>query len=100
MNKKTNTAIFMVLATLLNLALLCVFFIIGFVLVGLFLNANPDSSMASVLILLVFLVSIILSFFIYSKVVKWINNRYNLEDKLDPIFGKKNRNVKRKREEE
>ncbi len=98
MSKKSNTAVFMLLATLLNLALLCVFFIIGFVLVGLYANKYPESGLISILVLLVFIASIALSFLIYSKIVKWINNKYNLEDKLDPIFGKKKQNKRRESE--
>ncbi len=90
MNKKVNTLVFMVAATLLNVALLAVFFIIGFVLLSLLLNAFPalaDSSMAAaVLTLLVFLLAIGLTFFIYNKLVLWVNKKFELEDKLYPIF--------------
>ena len=66
MSKKTNSLIFMVIATIVN-----------------------------VVILLVFLGVIVLSFFTYSKLVKWLNKRFNLEDKMDPLFsGGRNRRGK------
>jgi len=92
MNKKANSIIFMLIATLVNVLILCLFFIVGMVLVGLYANSNPDSALLPVLIIAVFLVSIVGSFFIYSKVVKLINKKFNLEDKMDPLFSsKKNR---------
>jgi len=92
MNKKTNSIVFMLLATLLNVVILCVFFIVGMVLVGLFANANPESGLLPILIIVVFLVSIVGSFFLYSKIVKFLNKKFALEDKMDPLFtSKKNR---------
>lgn len=86
----------MLLATLVNLLLLIVFFIIGFVLINLFMNAYPDSQIAPLLIGLVFIVSIAGSFLVYSRMVKWANNKFNLEEKMDPLFSsKKNRRDKR-----
>lgn len=99
MSKKTNSLVFMLVATLLNLVLLVIFFIIGMVLISLFANAYPDSSMIPVLMVVVFLAAIAGSFLIYSKIVKWANKKYSLEDKLDPIFGGKNRRPPRRSEE-
>jgi hypothetical protein len=77
----------MLVATLVNLLLLVVFFIIGFVLISLYLNANPESTLAPLLIGLVFLGSILLSFLVYSKLVKFVVNKFDLESKMDPLFG-------------
>ena len=95
MSKKTNSLIFMLLATLLNLLLLIVFFFVGMLLVGLYANYNPDSGIIPMLFVVVFLVAIVGSFLIYSKIIKVVNKKFSLEDKLDPIFGKKNHKVKR-----
>ena len=45
------------------------------------------------LMILVFLAAIVLGFFAYSKLVKWAIDRFNLEEKMDPIFssGRKGR---------
>ena len=43
MSKKTNSLIFMLLATLLNLVLLIVFFILGFVILNLVISAMPEN---------------------------------------------------------
>lgn len=94
MNKKGYTLIFMLLATLLNLLLLTVFFIIGFVLLALFVNKYPDSSYSSILTLLVFVVSIGATFLIYNAFVKFAVKKWDLENKIYPFFAPKNRRKK------
>lgn len=96
MNKKGNTVIFMIVATLVNIALLAIFFILGFVLLGLALSKWPSLASsqiaASLLTLLVFVGSIGLTFFIYNRIVMWANKKFMLEDKLYPFFsGRKKR---------
>ena len=95
MNKKANTLLFMVIATLVNITLLAIFFIIGFVLLSLLLNAFPsmaNSQMASGLsVLFVFVFAIGLTFFIYNKLVMWANKKFELEDKLHPIFTRRSK---------
>lgn len=87
MNKKTNSIIFMLLATLFNLALLIIFFVLGFVILGL-LPIQDNQNFIMLGVALVFLLSIALSFVIYSKIIKWAIAKFNLEEKMDPIFGK------------
>ena len=93
MNKKTNTLLFLIIATLVNVALLAIFFIVGFVLLSLLLEAFPsmaNSQVASALsVLLVFVFAIGLTFLIYNKLVMWANKKFSLEDKLHPIFGRR-----------
>lgn len=85
----------MLIATLLNMLLLAVFFIAGFVLLGLFLNKYPDSSSAAgILTLLVFIVSIGATFLIYNAFIKFAVKKWNLEDKLYPFLSPKRRRPK------
>ncbi len=96
MNKKANTILFMVIATLINLLLLAVFFIIGFLIINLVISNNPETTAAPLLIGVVFLGSIALSFFLYSKIVSFVVNKFDLEDKMDPLFGKNRKPKKQK----
>ena len=86
----------MLVATVLNLVLLMIFFIVGFVVLNLVINKFPSiDSAIPVLTILVFVVSIFGSFFVYSRIVKWATAKFNLEDKLDPLFTpKRNRRNK------
>ena len=90
MSKKTNSVVFMLVATLVNLLLMVAFFIVGFVIVGLLVAYIPSLADATgVMAILVFALAIFGSFFIYNKLVKWAMVRFNLEDKLDPLFSSK-----------
>lgn len=99
MNKKTNTVLFMIVATVVNLLLLILFFGLGFILLTLYMNANPESSLAPMLIGLVFLLSIALSFIVYSKLVKFVVAKFQLEDKMEPLFGARKRTGRPKNDE-
>lgn len=95
MNKKTNSIIFMAVATVVNLVLMFVLIILGIVLVS-FIPFGDNTSLYSICIFVVFFGAIFLSFKIYSKLVEWATVRFSLEEKLDPIFTpKKNRKDKR-----
>lgn len=90
MSKKTNSLIFMLLATLLNLVLLIVFFILGFVILNLVISAMPENVVVvQIGVVLVFVFAIGLSFFVYSRIVSLLTKKFNLEEKLDPLFVRK-----------
>lgn len=90
MSKKTNSLIFMLLATLLNLVLLIVFFILGFVILNLVISAMPENvAVVQIGVVLVFVFAIGLSFFVYSRIVNLLTKKFNLEEKLDPLFVRK-----------
>lgn len=100
MNKKGKTVVFMIVATLVNLLLLVIFFFLLFLLLFALLPTLVPAvmeiqAMSFILPLLWFVGSIVLSFLVYSKLIKWVSAKYNLEDKLDPIFTpKRNRRMK------
>lgn len=90
MNKKANSLIFMLIATVVNLILLMIFFILGFVILNFVVNAMPDNAaVVQVGVILVFVASIGLSFFVYSKLVNFATKKFSLEEKLDPLFVRK-----------
>ncbi|MHC1691540.1 MAG: leader peptide processing enzyme [Sphaerochaetaceae bacterium] len=84
MNKKLNTALFLIGATLLNVLIMIVLFLVCLFLLNAFVD--PESSMASLWIGLMFLVSIGGSFFIYTLIMKVITKKFDLEHVLHPLF--------------
>ena len=95
MRKKTNSLIFMAVATLVNLVLLFVTLVAGIVILSL-LPISDSPNAYAIGIFVVFLLGIVISFTIYSKLVKWATVKFNLEDKLDPLLTpKRNRRDKR-----
>ena len=90
MNKKANSLIFMLIATVVNLLLLMIFFILGFVILHFVISAMPDNAaVVQIGVVFVFIAAIALSFFVYSKLVNFVTVKFSLEDKLDPLFVRK-----------
>ncbi len=87
MNKKVNTVLFVLIATLFNLvAMLVIFFTLFAVLVNL---VSQESALFPMLLAVIFLVSIGASFLVYTAVVKKLTTRMKMEDYLSPIFSRK-----------
>ncbi|MBN2861445.1 MAG: leader peptide processing enzyme [Sphaerochaetaceae bacterium] len=87
MNKKVNTILFILGATILNLILMLVIFFVLFALLVRFVS--QDSSAFPMLLALLFILSIGGSFFLYTFAMKKLSARIRLEDYLSPLFGRK-----------
>lgn len=101
-SKKKNSFLFMLIMTVVNLLLLIVCFVVFGVIITLLMANVPElqqsSGISMLLVLLWFGLSIASSFLIYNKIVKWAMVKYDLENKLDPLFAPK-KNRKKKDEE-
>lgn len=86
MNKKANTALFILGATVVNILLMIVLIIIGFAIISAILPAKTNPQLASILFLVVFLASIAGSFFIYHRVIQFLSKRIDMEKYFHPIF--------------
>lgn len=83
--KKRNTALFMLIATVVNIVLMTVFMLIGYILLVRF--ANPDNPQAGqVWLIVIFIGSIILAWFVYSRMVKWYTKRVDVNEKFAPLI--------------
>ena len=88
--KKRNTAIFVLIATLLNIVLMMVFMLIGYILLVRY--GNPDNpSGAQIWLIVIFLGSIGLSWLIYSRIIKWYTKRVDVEKKFAPLISPRSR---------
>ena len=80
----------MLIATVVNLLLLMIFFILGFVILNLVISAMPDNAaVVQIGVVVVFIAAIGLSFVVYTKLVNFITKKFSLEEKLDPLFVRK-----------
>lgn len=91
MNKKLNTALFIIGASILNVILMIIFMTIGLALVSLIVPKNISPSVASVLFILVFLLSVAGSFFAYHKGIKLFAKKVDMDKYFHPIFSSKKR---------
>jgi len=88
-NKKLNTALFMIGATVFNLILL--FALITLALVGitaLFRDRLNPAAM-SIIMIVVFLAALVGSFLIYNQLVKFIARKVDMEKYFLPLFKRK-----------
>ncbi len=84
MNKKANTVIFMLVGTLVNI-LLAIAFVVVLIVLAAFAKDIIGPAKDVFLPFIVFL-GIFLAMMVYQKLSLWVIKRFNLEDKLDPLF--------------
>ena len=86
--KKRNTVIFVAVATVLNVVLMVFFLICGYILLAKF--GKPENVTANqIWVVVIFLGSIVLSWLIYSRMVKWYMKKVNIDEKFAPLIGPK-----------
>lgn len=89
MNKKTNTVLFVLGATVANIIIMIVLFLALFILFGRFIAPNVADGAVPVFMLLIFVFSVGGTYFIYHKLIKLIQARVDMEKHFDPIFTRK-----------
>jgi membrane protein implicated in regulation of membrane protease activity len=96
MNKKTNTILFILGATLVNIVITLGAFLLLFVLLAAVViprfSLSPDVLAGG--IPLIFILSIFLSFVVYRAILKLITKRVEMEKYFDPIFMSKHKQKK------
>ncbi|MDR0601207.1 MAG: leader peptide processing enzyme [Treponema sp.] len=89
MNKKANTLVFILGATVFNILVTVICFIVLFVLYARFLAGLLPESAAAWGFPVIFIASIALSFVVYRLILKLVLKRVDVEKYFDPIFGKR-----------
>ncbi len=84
MNKKLNTAIFLVAATVVNIGIMLAVFVALLVLVTLI--ARDNAQLTSILWVVSFFVAIVATFFLYSVVMKLFQKKVDMDKYFHPIF--------------
>ena len=84
---------FLIGATILNLLILIfIAAVLGLTIGFLYQKTGVDSQGLSLLAVLIILFgSIAGTFFLYSKIIKWIVKKWNLDNYIEPIFRTKKR---------
>jgi hypothetical protein len=86
MNKKVNTVLFLLGATVFNLLIMFVIILLFLVLLSAIFRGSLNPNVLSVLMIVIFIGSIAASFFIYGRVVKWISRKVDMEKYFLPLF--------------
>ncbi len=86
MNKKANTVWFLLGATVFNLLVTIISFIVLLALYGwLIVPKLPESAGASG-VPVIFIASFVIAFFVYRAALKVFMKKFDAENKLDPLF--------------
>ena len=86
MNKKFNTLLFVLGATLINILLMIILFLAAFVVYGLLLAPRLPAGANAVIVVVLFIVSIVGTYFIYHKLVTLMSKKVEFEKYFDPLF--------------
>ncbi len=89
MNKKMNTVLFVIGATLVNLAIMAVVFAVLLVGVSYAMQSVITPELGTLVLGLVFVATILLTYLIYHKSVKKLSEKYDFERYFEPIFRRK-----------
>jgi hypothetical protein len=89
MNKRTNTVLFLIGATVFNLLVMFALIVLFLVLLGAIFRDRLSANLMSILMVVIFIGSIAASFLIYSRLVKWLSRKVDMEKYFMPIFKRK-----------
>lgn len=89
MNKKLNTAVFIVAGTIVNI-LLAVFFI-GLLMIGAYKVENIWPGHGEPMLPFIFIAGVILAMIVYQRLSHWVVERFDLSDSLDQLVHFKKR---------
>ena len=89
MNKKVNTVLFLLGATVFNLLVMFLLIVLFLVLISAIFRDSLNPNVLSILMIVVFIGSIAASFFIYGRVVKWLSRKIDMDKYFMPLFRRK-----------
>jgi uncharacterized membrane protein len=89
MNKKVNTVLFLLGATVFNLLIMFILIVLFLVLISAVFQKSLNANVLSIVMILVFVGSIAASFFIYGRVVKWLSRKIDMDKYFIPLFRRK-----------
>jgi len=89
MSKKTNTLLFILGGTVLNIIITVLSFLIFLAIYSRFLYPVLPESAAAWVLPVVFVAAIAVSFFVYRLAIKIVMKKVDMEKHFDPIFGRR-----------
>jgi hypothetical protein len=89
MNKKLNTVLFLIGATVFNLLVMFILIVVFLVIIQAIFRDRLNPNIFSVLMILIFVVSIAASFFVYGRIVRWLSRRIDMDKYFLPLFRRK-----------
>jgi hypothetical protein len=85
-NKKVNTLLFLIGATVVNIVIMAAVMVGGLFLMGRLLPERIQESAGRLLFILLFLVAVGVAFFIYNRIIKILSKRVDMDKYFHPLF--------------
>ncbi len=89
MNKKTNTVLFILGATVVNIVIMLAIFIGLFVLYARFVAPTVSTTINQLITFVIFIGSVALTYLIYHRLIKLLSKKMDMDKHFDPIFRSK-----------
>lgn len=89
MNKRLNTALFILGATIFNIVVMVILFVVLMVVFARFIAPALPPGANQIILLVLFVASVAITYVIYHRLMRWVSTKYDLETFMSPIFGKK-----------
>jgi uncharacterized membrane protein (DUF485 family) len=88
-NKKTNTWLFILGATVFNILITIISFVVLLAIYAKFIMPRIPGEGAAWGFLIIFIAALVLSFVLYRVILKHLLKRFDVEKYFDPIFGRR-----------
>ncbi len=89
MNKKVNTLFFLIAASLYNIIIMILIIVALLFVVSRLLPRHVSPSLASSIFIVVFILGIAGSFFVYHRTIRYLSKKIDMDKYFHPLFGKK-----------
>jgi len=89
MNKKVNTVIFIIVGTLVNIIITLAMMAVMMVLSAMIFKNHPE--VFSIISMVIVMGTLLASMVLYQKLSLWVVEKLHLEDKLEPLWGSRNK---------
>ena len=86
MNKKVNTVLFIIAATIFNVVVMVIIMTLGLALLSMLVGENMNPGMAQFLFLMLFVLSIAGAFGVSHLAIGLLSKRIDMEKHFHPIF--------------
>lgn len=88
MNRRLNSVLFVLAATIANILAMVVIFALLLVIFARFIAPALPTQVNQVMFLVLFLVSVVGTYVIYHRVMRMLMNKYDLRKHFGPVFGR------------
>jgi membrane protein implicated in regulation of membrane protease activity len=88
MNKRLNSVLFILGATIANIIVMILVFAVLMVIFARFVAPLLTPMVNQIILLVLFIGSVVITYVLYHRLMRYLSQRYNLEEYFGPLFGK------------